>query len=189
MFSGDHCRALKKKLWQETERLSTIQLSNLLKVKRPEITAFILYHLNQEKAAEIIDLLPSEYMNQIILHLKHIEKLNIRDKAVLLQETENHLKEMLKAASITPSHSSLDELKNWPDINIQDLLHYISKQDLIKAIQNTSLEIQNIFMRNVPPTLWQDLIQQAQLTPCSKGQSLQAQEKIMRLAQLLKKGA
>ena len=69
------------------------------------------------------------------------------------------------------------------------MLHYISKQDLIKAIQNTSLEIQNIFMRNVPPTLWQDLIQQAQLTPCSKGQSLQAQEKIMRLAQLLKKGA
>ena len=177
-----------KRLWQETERLPSLQLANLLKVKRPEITAFILHQLDQGKAAEIIDLLPPEYMSQIVLHLKYVEKLNFQDRIPLLQETEGHLKDILKAVSTCASYPHFDKLKNWSDEDIQDLLHYVSKQDLIKAIQNTSLEIQNIFTRNIPPTLWQSLIQKAQLNPCSKEQSLQAQEKIMRLAQLLKKG-
>ena len=69
---------------------------------------------------------------------------------------------------------------------MQDLLHYISKQDLIVALQDTSLTVQQAFARNIPPALWQSLIQQTQSMPCSVTDSRKAQDKIIQLAILLK---
>ena len=173
-------------LWRQVAEIPAPQLVSLLKTARPEISAFILYKIPQEKASRIIELLPQNYMSQVVLHLDYIEKLAPSDKIFLLQETEEHLKEMLKAihfAKSTEPENHFDSLKNWSDVDLQNLLHYVSQKDLEKALQKASLSVQRALSRNIPPALWQSLIQQS---PCSEKESLQAQEKIMNLAKLLK---
>ena len=176
-------------LWKKIEDLPALQLADLLKDKNPEITAFILYRLSQKKAAQTIELLPSDYMEKVVLHLNHIEQLTEKDKTELLQQTENSLKEILKNSANYSDKKSLsvfEKFKNWNDTDLQDLLHYISKQDLIVALQDTSLTVQQAFARNIPPALWQSLIQQTQSMPCSVTDSRKAQDKIIQLAILLK---
>ena len=109
----------------------------------------------------------------------------------MLQETEKHLSEMLQAIrlseSLTPKEEiTFDSIKNWKDNDLQKLLCYVSKKDLVKALQSASLPVQQALARNIPPTLWQSLVQQTQMIICSKKESFEAQNKIMRLAELLK---
>ena len=177
-------------LWQKIENIPTVELVNLLKSSRPEITAFVLYYLSQEKSAEIVNLLSSDYMDQVTLHLNHIEKLPSNDKIVLLKETEEYLTQMIKAFQWSNKNSvfnsDFDKLKNWDNKELQSLLHYVSKTDLINALQIASKEIQEKFQKNIPPDLWETLIQQMQSNPCSKEKSEQAQRKILHTAELLK---
>ena len=172
-----------EKLWKQLENLTCFQLLDQLKTKRPEITAFILYYLSKEKKEEIIELFPKDYTEQVVLHLNHIEKLDSAGKTFLLKEAEKKAREILKNIH---SETAFESLKNMKDAEIQKLLYYISKQDLIKALQNTSLAIQQTFSRNIPPALWQELIQKAQENSCSPEESLMAQEKIAQIATLLK---
>lgn len=176
-------------LWHQVADISPEQLASFLKVKRPEISAFILKNLPQEKASLLIELLPPNYVKQLALHLDSIEKLSPMDKVPLLKETEAHLREIMQIIhdSNTPDESSFDSLKSWADTDLQNLLCYVSKKDLINALQSASLSVQNALSRNIPPALWQSLIQQTQEKPCTKVQSIEAQNKIMHLAKLLKK--
>ena len=175
-----------EKLWKQAENLSCFQLADQLKIKRPEITAFILYYLSQEKRNEIIELFSEYTREQVFLHLNHIEKLDSAGKTFLLKETEKKLREVLKNLHLGKTESLFEELINWTDENIQKLLYYVSKQDLIKALQYTSLSVQQVFARNVPPAIWQELIKKVQENPCLKTESYEAQEKIIHIAQLLK---
>ena len=175
-------------LWQKLEDIPAEELASLLKSNRPEITAFVLHYLSREKSADIVDLLPVDYMNQVTLHLNHIEKLLPGDKFALLQETEKHLVKIVKAFQWNNKNadSVFNGLKNWDDKKLQTLLHYVSKHDLVNALQNAPKEIQEKFQKNIPLDLWESLVQQMQLTPCSKEESEQAQKKIMHTAELLK---
>ena len=174
-------------LWKKVQDLPSAYLADLLKQKKPEISAFVLYHLSQEKAAQTVELLPANYMGQVILHLNHIEQLTRADKAELLKQTENELRAILASTNTQKkSVSRFEKFKNWHDSDLQDLLHYISKQDLIAALQDSSLAVQQTFARNIPPALWQSLIQQTQSNPCSTMDSQKAQDKIIQLAILLK---
>jgi len=170
------------RLWQKAELLKAEELAAFLKTKRPEVGAFILYLLNQEKADAVAALLVSPFINQVMLHLNYIEKLKETDKVVLLQEAEKEIRLFLKKRV----HSGLDELADWSDNDIQKLLHYVSKQDLVKALQTSSANVQEAFKRNIPPSLWQNLISQRKAFRCSDKESWTAQEKIMRLAHLIK---
>ena len=172
-----------EKLWKQLENLTGFQLADQLKTKRPEITAFILYYLPQEKKEEIVELFSKDYMEQVTLHLNHIEQLDSAGKTFLLKEAEKKGREILKNVH---SETAFESLKNMKDTEIQKLLYYVSKQDLMKALQNTSLAIQQTFARNIPPALWQELIQKAQENACSTEESLMAQEKIAQIAKLLK---
>ena len=172
-----------EKLWKQLENLTCFQLVDQLKTKRPEVTAFILYYLPQEKKEEIIELFSKDYMEQVILHLNHIEKLDSAGKTFLLKEAEKKGREILKNIH---SETAFESLKNMKDAEIQKLLYYVSKQDLIKALQNTSLSVQQTFSRNIPPALWQELIQKTQENSCSTEESLMAQDKIAQIAKLLK---
>ncbi|MBR6231563.1 MAG: hypothetical protein IKQ99_00510 [Alphaproteobacteria bacterium] len=175
-------------LWQQIENIPTNELANLLKSNRPEITAFVLYRLPQEKSAGIVDLLPTDYMNQVTLHLNHIEKLPPADKSILLQETEEHLVKIVKAFQWNNKTSdfTFNKLKNWNDKEIQALLHYVSKNDLVNALQIAPKEILEKFQKNIPSDLWETLVQKIQLNSCSKEESEQAQKKILHTAELLK---
>lgn len=174
-------------LWQQIGEIPANQLAQFLKVKRAEISAFILYRLPQQKAAEIIELLPKDYMNQVILHLDTIEKLPLSDRFPLAKETEYHLKEIIKAYhSESGGDNNFDSLKDWQDIDLQNLLHYISKKDLIKALKTASLGVQQALSRNIPPSLWQEMILKAQTDSCSPKENRDAQDRIMKLAELLK---
>ena len=81
---------------------------------------------------------------------------------------------------------SFDDLAKWSDDDLRDLLCYVSKKDLAKALKTSSLSVQNTLARNIPPAVWQDLVQQAQQLFCSEEESHQAQDKFMHLAELLK---
>ena len=174
-------------LWQQIGEIPANQLAQFLKVKRAEISAFILYRLPQQKAAEIIEILPKDYMNQVILHLDTIEKLPLSDRFPLAKETEYHLKEIIKAYhSENCGDNNFDSLKDWQDIDLQNLLHYISKKDLIRALKTASLGVQQALSRNIPPSLWQEMILKAQTDSCSPKESRDTQDRIMKLAELLK---
>ena len=179
-----------KDLWKKIESIPTTQLADLLKSNRPEITAFILYSLSKKKSADIVELLPFDYMNQVTLHLSHIEKLSFDDKSVLLQETEDYLVKIIKAFQWNnknySDHFILKNLKNWDDKKLQTLLHYISKHDLIAALQTSPNEIQEKFKKNIPSELWEVLTKQIQLNLYSEEESWEAQRKIMHIAELLK---
>lgn len=178
-----------EELWHEVERISSEKLATLFKEKRPELTAFILYRFPKEKSTEVIELLPKEYMNQITIHLDYIEKLSPVDKSFLLQKTEICLHEILQTihrSNSTITDISFDSLKNWNDDDLQRLLCYVSKKDLLKALQTASLPVQQALSRNIPPALWQNLIHQAKQFPCTREESLEAQNKITHLAELLK---
>ena len=181
---------LNDNLWEEVKNIPIDKLGDLLKTNRPEITACILFHLSQEKAASVIESLPPDYVNQVILHLDHIEKLSVYERAILLQETENCLAQIIKAfqwnSKNAESDSIFDKLKNWENPELQNLLRYVSKHDLVDALQITSKEIQEKFKKNIPPDLWEKLIQQMQSVHCSKEESKLAQKKIMHIAELLK---
>ena len=184
-----------EQLWRKIAELPASQLADLIKINRPELSAFILFRLPEEKASEIVELLPADYMNQVILHLDYIEKLSPADKEPLIWETEERLREMLRAVRLAPKtgvkvpqkeDNTFEVLKDWSDSDLQNLLHYVSKKELVKALQTASLGVQQALSRNIPPALWQSLIQQTQLTPCSQEESVKAQNKIMQLAKLLK---
>ena len=178
-------------LWQKIEDISSYQLADLLKIRKPETVAFILHHLPQKKAAEIIDFLPADYMEKVVLHLSHIEKLKSQDKYLLLKEVEKDLQEIIQAFSYAQKEKpfclkNFESLKNWTDSDLQSLLQYTSKKDLIKALQQSSLAVQQAFSKNIPPALWHELERQMGLNPCLKEESLKAQEKILNLAKCLK---
>ena len=56
----------------------------------------------------------------------------------------------------------------------------------MKALQTASLGAQQALARNVPPALWQEMILKTQTEPCSLKESKDAQDKIVKLAELLK---
>ena len=172
-------------LWHKAKKCPAYQWVLFLKTKRPEISALLLYHLDREKAAEIIDLLPENYVKQVILHLNHIEKLSPGERQVLFKEAEDQLRPLAKAASLQPE-SAFDDPETWRNADIAKLLHYVSKKDLIMAIQTTPEIIQQLFKSHMPPALWQELMQRAQQSPCSVASSQQAKEKIIRIAHLLR---
>ena len=115
-------------------------------------------------------------------HSNETPNLSEADREILRQEAELEIRSFLKKLE----SSVLDDLLKWADKDIQDLLHYVSKRDLVRALQMTSVAVQNVFERNIHPALWQDLLRQARTKQCSFAESRQAQEKIMRAANLLK---
>lgn len=184
-------RTINESIWQQIEDIPSYQLALLLKIKRPETTATILYCLSHEKMSEIVALLPSDYMKKVVLHLSHIEKLTFKDKNFLFYKTEQDLQEIIQAFDYLKKtqqsgSTAFELLKNWSDSDLRNLLRYISKKDLIKALQQSSLAIQQSFSRNIPSALWYDFVQQMENNPCSKNESLEAQEKIVDIAQHLK---
>ena len=175
-------------LWHQLGNIPSLELSNLLKTRKPEITAFILYHLKGEKSSELIEFLPKDYTEQVIFHLNHIEKLSSENKSVLLQETENNLNEIIKAFQWNKKgeQNLSPDLTKLSDEEIQKLLHYVGKKELIEALQITPLSVQQIFKRNIPPALWHEIIQKVYQNPCSETQSKKAFEKIIQISKLLK---
>ncbi len=97
---------------------------------------------------------------------------------------EWHKNSQKKSQYFYANSSKLNELLKWSDEEIQKLLHYVSKKDLVKALQGCSWAIQNVFKRNIPPTLWQELMYQEKTWSVEETQK--AQKKIIRLAELLK---
>ena len=57
------------------------------------------------------------------------------------------------------------------------------------ALQTTPISIQHLFERHIPSVIWQDLIQQMNISSCSQEQSLYAKEKIIQIATLLRENS
>lgn len=171
-------------LWEKAENMPSKSLAYSLQKKNPEIIATILNQLSVEKASELMENFSEDLKKQISLHLDHIEKLGIQ--AYLLQTAERCIYQVLK--NISDTGLPFNQFSNWSDEEIQNLLHYVHKTDFIKALQTTPLHMRQIFERNIPPSLWREFVQKGRLNPCTEKESLEAQEKIVHLAKLLKKG-
>ena len=126
----------------------------------------------------------SPYKDWVSMHLDYVEKLKNQD--FLLKKAEEELREILKNFP-QDTLSTLNQFQSWSDKDIQNLLRYVSKNDFIRALQRMPFSVRQIFERNIPPTMWQEFIQKMQRMPCSENESLQAQEKMISLAELLKK--
>ncbi len=169
-------------LWEKAEKIPSPYLAEELKRKNPEVTATILHSISIEKASELMEFFDNYYKNQISLHLNYIEKLGVQ--RYLLQKAEKTIYQILKSQRKTPFHQFL----NWKDEDIQNILRYVHRKDFVKAIQVLDPCVQTVFKRNIPPALWQEIMTEARLTPATKEESLKSQEKILKLAHLLKKG-
>ena len=73
-------------LWQELAEISTDILVPRLSTLRPEITAYILYHLPTEKASDLLQNFPENKTTQILIHLSHIGHISPTTTAKMQQE-------------------------------------------------------------------------------------------------------
>ena len=175
-----------KNLWQKAEEFPAEQTAEFLKKKEAEVSAFILNRLTTQKSQEIFYFFPDGYKNQASLHLDHLERLNDFDQFFLLQRAEKVLREMLSKVP-EKQKNDFNQFQYWKNEEIQNLLHYVHKNDFVKALQTANPAVQQAFMQNIPPALWQEFIRQMRTNPCSKNESDLAQKKILHLAMLLKK--
>ena len=175
---------LDEHLWHQAELISPQQIAFFLQKISPEITATILHHFSSTKATEVVENFASPYKDWVSMHLDYVEKLKNQD--FLLKKAEEELREILKNFP-QDTLSTLNQFQSWSDKDIQNLLRYVSKNDFIRALQRMPFSVRQIFERNIPPTLWQEFIQKMQRMPCLESESLQAQEKMINLAELLKK--
>ncbi len=83
-------------LWQKAAQIPPVRLANGLSGILPDVTAFILYRFPNELSGQIINLLPNEYVSQVMLHMNHLENLTNRAYQSLLFQSESCLRHMIQ---------------------------------------------------------------------------------------------
>ena len=97
-------------LWQKVLKISPVRLSVALNNASPEISAFILYRLPDTLSAQITDLLPSEYMAQVMIHMAHLENLTPQAYKNLLYTSEMCLMRLLEKKTMPDAHEKAAEI-------------------------------------------------------------------------------
>ncbi len=98
-----------EKLWQKAIQIPIIRLSNALSGISAEVSAFILYRFPTELSQKITNLMPSEYVAQVMLHMEHLENLNYHAYKNLLTRSEMFLWHLTKNI-ISDSHQKSGEI-------------------------------------------------------------------------------
>ena len=97
-------------LWQKATQISPTRLANTLTTLSPEISAFILYHFPSELSGQITNLLPTEYVARIMIHMNHLENLNNQAYQNLLFQSEACLIRLLQKKHTPNSPEKVNEI-------------------------------------------------------------------------------
>lgn len=99
-----------EKLWQKAIQLSPTHISNALSVASADVSAFILYRFPTELAGQITNLLPNEYLTQVMLHMEHLSNLTQQAYKNLLFKSEMLLAHLLQKKDIPNSSEKVAEI-------------------------------------------------------------------------------
>ena len=99
-----------KSLWQKAIQIPPTRLSNMLNSLSPEVSAFILYHFPSELSGQITNLLPTDYVSQVMIHMNHLENLSIQAYQNLLFQSETCLARLLQKKYAVDSPEKISEI-------------------------------------------------------------------------------
>ena len=124
-------------LWKKAIQLPVASLSNALSSLSPEVSAFILYRFPNELSGKITNLLPSEYVAQIMLHMNHLTNLSPQAFQNLLIQSEHCLMRLVQKNVPVSSAEKAAQILNQ-SYQKENIFNIMNQQDS-KASQNIQL--------------------------------------------------
>jgi len=129
-------------LWQKASKIPPTRLANALNSFSPEVSSFILYQFPSSLSGQVSNLLPSEYVAQIMIHMNHLENLSPSAYQNLLFQSERCLSHLLQrkcAPSSTEKAAEILTKSHQKD----DIYSRMSQQDQ-QIAQNMHLSVLNL---------------------------------------------
>ena len=125
-------------LWQRALKISPVRLSVALNSASPEVSAFILYRLPDTLSAQITNLLPSEYMAQVMIHMTHLENLTPQAYKNLLYASEMCLMHLTEKKVVPDANEKVADIlaKSIHKNNVLNTMNQQNKQ----AVQQMQME-------------------------------------------------
>lgn len=151
-------------LWQELEKMNNDFVAEKLQNLAPEKVAYILYHINSQKASQLVQTMPAKKTSQILIHLSHIGSITQETNKKMEQEavqwlqntlnTSHHISGQEKTTQIlanltnsTVSNAVMQDLtRQEPDLGKNLALNLLKYQD----IGHWSDENIQILLRHTP---------------------------------------
>ena len=124
-------------LWKKAIQISPTRLSNTLNSLSPEVSAFILYRLPSELSGQITNLLPTDYVCQVMIHMNHLENLSNQAYQNLLFQSEASLTRLLRKKYVADSPEKISEILANSHQK-EAIISKMNQQDS-KAVQNIKL--------------------------------------------------
>ena len=126
-------------LWQKALKVSPMRFSVALHQTSPEVSAFILYRLPNSLSGQITNLLPDDYMAQIMIHMSHLENLTTQAYKNLLYNAEICLMRLLKKNTTPDPNEKIAEILD-KSIHKDNVLKQMNKENH-QTVQQIQMDI------------------------------------------------
>ena len=134
-------------LWSSLTPMDNQVLAEYLQNLQPEMTAFILYHQDAEKAAKIMPYFPPQYTTRVMTHLTHIGRISLPTHYKLEKQAEEAVKSILDRAQIQSGDKKASEILSHLDKTQEsDIMSALYQQapELAKRITRHLIQFKDI---------------------------------------------
>lgn len=134
-------------LWRQLISIDNQFLADALQALSPEIAAFILYHQEADKSAQVLSFLPTSCAARIFTHLAHIGHISLASHYKLDKQAEEAVSSIIEQAQIQAGDKKASEilmkLNKAQGIEVVSAL-YEKEPDLAKKITRHLIKFHDI---------------------------------------------
>jgi len=107
-------------MWDKLSNINEVVLASYLRNEYPQTVAVILQKVNSDHAARILSALPSDFAEEVMSRLLHLEPVH-KDVLVKIEQTlRNELMSNLVRTSRQDNHQTLAEIFNFMERNVEE---------------------------------------------------------------------